>query len=202
MSEETKNNVIKSIYYDKSGFGSVQSTYQKARQKDTSIRIKDVKDWFFNNVEEIRKPKINNSFINDEAYDEYQVDLIFFGKNKDGEKADEKNKSSKNEDPPALSMIDIFSKYAVVIPMKDKTETSINQAVMEGMTKMNPNKRPNRIYCDNERGFVFGLTKLMKDLTIELYVTKHSAMVNERFNRTFKDMIWKRLKASKKPVSE
>ena len=28
------------------------------------------------------------------------------------------------------------------------------------------------------------------------------AMVNERFNRTFKNMIWKRLKASKKPVSE
>jgi hypothetical protein len=80
MSEQTKNNIIKSIYYDKSGFGSVQSTYQKARQKDASIRIKDVKDWFFNNVEEIRKPKIDNSFINDEAYDEYQVDLIFWEK--------------------------------------------------------------------------------------------------------------------------
>ena len=45
MSEETKNSIIKSIYYDKSGFGSVQSTYQKAHKKDSSVRIKDVKDF-------------------------------------------------------------------------------------------------------------------------------------------------------------
>ena len=73
---------------------------------------------------------------------------------------------------------------------------------MEGMTNMNPNKRPTVIYCDNEKGFQFPLAKLMNELGIKLYVTKHSAMVNERFNRTFKDMIWKRLKASKKPVSQ
>ncbi len=198
MSEESKNNIIKNIYFGKSGFGSVQSTYQKANQQNDNIRIKDVKDWFFKNVQEIRKPKINNSFINDEAYDEYQIDLIFFGKDKTDDKTDNK----KDVDKPALSMIDIFSKYAVVIPMASKLGPSITSAVMEGMNKMNPDKKPNRIYSDNEKGFIGPLAELAEELNIKLYVTKHSAMVNERFNRTFKDMIWKRLKASKKPISQ
>ena len=196
MSQENKYNIIKNIYFNKEGFGSIQSTYEKAHQENTNIRKKDVKDWMFQNVQEIRKPKIKNSFINDEAYDEYQIDLIFFGK-------DDKTTDGKRKDePPAMSIIDIFSKYAIVIPMKNKEGPSVTSTVMEGMNKMNPNKKPNRIYCDNERGFFGPLVELGKELNIQVYSTKHSAMVNERFNRTFKNMIWKRLKASKKPVSE
>ena len=140
-------------------------------------------------MEKTGKAGLKNSFINDEAYDEYQIDLIFFGKDED-----DKNM--------AMSIIDIFSKYAVVIPMKDKTGPTTSAAVMQGMTEMNPHKRPKRIYCDNERVFLYNLSKLMKELGIELYVTKHGAMINERFNRTFKLMIWKRFKDSKKPKTK
>ena len=185
MSEQTKDDIIKAIYKDKTGFGSIETTWKKAKERDDSITKQNVKDWFFNNVEKTGKTGLKNSFINDEAYDEYQIDLIFFGKEED-----DKNM--------AMSIIDIFSKYAVVIPMKDKTGPTTSAAVMQGMTEMNPHKRPKRIYCDNERVFLYNLSKLMKELGIELYVTKHGAMINERFNRTFKNMIWKRLKDSKK----
>ena len=189
MNERTKDDIIKSIYRDKTGFGSVTTTWKKAKEEDNSITKQNVKDWFFNNVEKTAKAGLKNSFINDEAYDEYQIDLIFFGK-----EDDDKNM--------AMSIIDIFSKYAVVIPMKDKTGPTTQSAIMQGMTQMNPHKRPKRIYCDNERVIQFDLATLMKELGIALYVTKHGAMINERFNRTFKNMIWKRLKNSNKPKTK
>ena len=97
MSEENKNAIIKDIYYDKTGFGSVQSTYQKAHKKNTSITLKDVKDWVFKNVDETRKPKGYNSYINDEAYQEYQIDLIFFGAKKDDKDIDKTTTAAKKK---------------------------------------------------------------------------------------------------------
>jgi hypothetical protein len=207
MSEDSKNRVIKSVYNDRSGFGSMMSTYRTAKEKNNSITIQNVKDWFFENVEKTGKSGINNKFINNRAYQEYQIDLIFWGKNDDDEDEDDdvkKGSTSKTEayQDVALSMIDIFSKYAVVIPMSDKKGATVNAAVLEGFKKMNPNKRPEMVYCDNDKLFQTTLVPLMKELKIPLYVTKHAAMVNERFNRTFKNMIWKRLKASGKNIKE
>ena len=51
MSERTKNDVIKSVYYGVGGFGRVQSTYEKAKQKDKTITKQNFKDWFYNNIE-------------------------------------------------------------------------------------------------------------------------------------------------------
>ena len=207
MSEDSKNRVIKSVYNDRSGFGSMMSTYRTAKEKNNSITIQNVKDWFFENVEKTGKSGINNKFINNRAYQEYQIDLIFWGKNDDDEDEDDdvkKGSTSKTGvyQDVALSMIDIFSKYAVVIPMSDRKGATVNAAVLEGFKKMNPNKRPEMVYCDNDKLFQTTLVPLMKELKIPLYVTKHAAMVNERFNRTFKNMIWKRLKASGKNIKE
>jgi hypothetical protein len=214
MSEESKNNIIKSIYNDKNGFGSMRSTHKKAKQKNNSITYKNVQDWFFWNVNNDAKSGINNRFINNRAYQEYQIDLIFFGKESKSKKdedddddddddededADEDKKAKPGEYKKlALSMIDIFSKFAVVIPMESKEGPAVSSAVLEGIKKMNPNKNPDMIYCDNDTLFRTTLVQLMRELKIHLYVTKHSAMIDERFNRTFKNMIWKRLKASGK----
>ena len=226
MSEDSKNRVIKSVYNDRSGFGSMMSTYRTAKEKNNSITIQNVKDWFFENVEKTGKSGINNKFINNRPYQEYQIDLIFFGKEKKKKDSKKKNQDDEDEDDDeddededddvkkgstskteayqdvALSMIDIFSKYAVVIPMSDKKGATVNAAALEGFKKMNPNKRPEMVYCDNDKLFQTTLVPLMKELKIPLCVTKHAAMVNERFNRTFKNMIWKRLKASGKNIKE
>ena len=205
MSEKPKDEIIRKVYYDKSGLGSIQSTYKKAQAILSFITLQDVKDWFFKNVEDNRKSGINNKFINDRAYQEYQIDLIFFGKEEEDEDEDDKPKKGKKSKAKvevykhtALSMIDIFSKFAVVIPMENKKGPTVNGAAMAGIRRMNPDKHPDTIYCDNDTLFQTSLVQLMKELKIHLYITKHSAMVNERFNRTFKDMIWKRLKASGK----
>ena len=95
-------------------------------------------------------------------------------------------------------MIDIFSKWGTVVPLKDKSADQLESAIKKGMTNVNPNKRPNVLYTDSDLNFVdkIWLPELMKKEGVHLYLTKQSPMVVERFNRTFKKMIWTRLKAS------
>jgi hypothetical protein len=154
------------------------------KRKDAKITFKDVRNWFYINIENEAKAKGYNSYINNAPYEEYQMDLIFFGKDKTGQNA-------------ALSMIDMFSKWGVVVSLESNHEENLSSAILTAMTKINPNKRPKMIYCDSDLYFVKPwLPELMKKEGIHLYITKQSPMIVERFNRTFKNMIWKRLKAS------
>ena len=36
------NNIISKIYYDKSGFGSIKTTFEDARKVDKSITLEDI----------------------------------------------------------------------------------------------------------------------------------------------------------------
>jgi len=178
-----KDDLIKDIYFSKSGYGSIASTYKKAHAGLRFITMNDVKNWFYKNVENTAKAKGYNSFINDEAYDTYQMDLIYFGKDDTGQNA-------------ALSMIDIFSKWAAVVPIKNKSAENLASAIMECMTKINPKKRPKMMYTDSDTYFIKPwVSEFFKKEGVHLYLTKQSPMVVERFNRTFKNMIWKRIKA-------
>ena len=78
MSEQSKNSIIKAVYNDKSGFGSIQTTYNQAKRKDDKITLKDVRNWIYINIENSAKAKGYNSYINNAPYDEYQMDFILF----------------------------------------------------------------------------------------------------------------------------
>ena len=43
--------LIKKIYYEPSGYGSIQETYKDAKKLDSTITIDSVRDWFERNVE-------------------------------------------------------------------------------------------------------------------------------------------------------
>ncbi len=43
--------IIKKTYYDPAGYGSIKTTYEDAKKKDNNIKLKDVQEWFKNNVE-------------------------------------------------------------------------------------------------------------------------------------------------------
>jgi hypothetical protein len=109
------------------------------------------------------------------------MDRIFFGYDK------ERNL--------ALTMIDSFSKYAVVIPYKGKDGPNTLAAIMEGVNKMNKLKKPKMLYCDKDTTFTDKiLDEFSKQEKIKVIFTTTHPMVVERFNRTFENMIWKRLK--------
>ncbi len=172
-----KNNIINNVYKDKSGFSSIQKTYQEANAKDSTITLQNVRDWFAKNVERKKQLKGYNSFINDGAHEEYQVDLAFF--------------KAKDKIEIGLVMIDIFSKYAVVIPIASKETPDVIAGMMEGFQKMGG--KPKCIYSDNEGALGSSLfDEFCENHKVKLITTRSHAWVAERFIRTLKDMINKR----------
>ena len=79
MANVNKDGIINKIYFDRSGFGSVATTYRDAKKKEPSITLDDVKAWFKNNVEQKRKQRGMNSFVAPHNSFAYQIDLFFYG---------------------------------------------------------------------------------------------------------------------------
>ena len=46
----SKNVIISKVYYDPSGYGSIQNTWEDAHENYPSIHPSDVKEWFEHNV--------------------------------------------------------------------------------------------------------------------------------------------------------
>ena len=51
MADVNKDDIINKIYFDRAGFGSIQTTYQDVKKKEPSIILNDIKEWFKNNTE-------------------------------------------------------------------------------------------------------------------------------------------------------
>ena len=185
----TKQDTISKIYYDRSGFGSVNTTYKDAKAKDSSITLNDVKEFFKNNVEQKKQLRGYNSFVAHEAYWEYQADLFFV--------AD----LEKQTYPAGLLMVDIFSKYMVVIPVKSKSEGDVASGRIEGMNKMG--KKPKILYTDNEGALNSNaIQKYLKENDILHYTTRGHSSFAERAIRTYKDMLYKRIENDEKKAKQ
>ena len=100
-----------------------------------------------------------------------------------------------------LLIIDIFSKYCVVIPIKTKKPDEVFRGTVEGFKKMGG--LPKVLYTDNEGSFSsIQMQEYMKEHDIFHIVTLSHAAFAERMIRTFKNMIYKRIGKSGKPWYE
>ena len=98
-------------------------------------------------------------------------------------------------------VIDIFSKYAWVIPLKDKIGISIVHAFQKILKESN--RKPNKIWVD--KGIEFynnSFKKWLQDNDIVMYSTnnKGKSVVPERFIRTTKNKIYKCMTSVSKNV--
>ena len=189
MSEKQK--IINDVYFDRSGFGSKATTLKDARAKDKTITMADVEEFFKKNVEEKRKPRGENSFVAPHAYFEFQLDLFFISSN------DLENQKFRI----GLVLIDIFTKYATVIPIKSKQPADVLAGLMEGLNKMD--KKPRMLYSDEE-GSLYSKTisEYLEDEKIEIHRTRGHPAFAERFIKTYKDKLFKRIEAEKKKGKE
>ena len=100
-----------------------------------------------------------------------------------------------------LCAIDLFSKYAWVIPIKDKKGVSIVD-VFEKILKES-NRKPRKIWVDKGSEFYNdSFKKWLKDNDVEMY-SKHNeveSVIAERFIRTLKKKIFKHMTAISKNV--
>ena len=93
-----------------------------------------------------------------------------------------------------LCVIDIFSKYAWVVPLKDKKRVSIVTAFQSILKQSN--RKPNKIWVD--KGYEFynaSFKKWLQDNDIVMYstYTEGKSVVAERFIRTLKSKINKHM---------
>ena len=99
-----------------------------------------------------------------------------------------------------LCAIDFFSKYAWVVPIKDKKGTSIVNAFKKIISK---EKKPNKIWVDQGNEFYNKSFKgFLKVNNIEMYSTYNEgkSVVAERFIRALKDKILNHMTAISKNV--
>ena len=91
-----------------------------------------------------------------------------------------------------LCIIDIFSKYAWVIPLKDKKGISIVNAFQKKLNESN--RKPNKIWVDKGSGFYNNsFKKWFGDNGIEMYSRNNDwkSVIAERFIKTLKNKIYK-----------
>ena len=100
-----------------------------------------------------------------------------------------------------LCVIDIFSKYAWVVPLKDKKGISIVNAFQKILKKSD--RKPNKIWVDKRSEFYNNsFKKWLKDNDIEMYSihNERKSVVAERFIRKLKTKIYKYMNSVSKNV--
>ena len=100
----------------------------------------------------------------------------------------------KTEPRYALVVIDIFSKYADVKPMKENNSESVLSALKQAFKKMG---FPMSIYSDNDGAFQSVVKDFFESEGMEHIITQTHANVAERFIRTMKNMIHDRVRFNK-----
>lgn len=190
----TKEQIISNVYYDvDTGFGSVQETLRKARQKEPTITKDDV-DKFMRAQpnKQVKKYRGSNSYTAPFARFEYQIDIMdMVSLVKEPEK-----EIPMKEDVPryALVVIDIFSKLANVVPMKNRDSPSVLSALKESFKKMG---YPMSVYSDDDGAFKSVVKQFLDGEGINQIITLTHANVAERFIRTIKNMIHDRVRLNK-----
>ena len=100
-----------------------------------------------------------------------------------------------------LCVIDLFSRYAWVIPLKNKKR----ETIVEGFQKIlnSSNRKPNKIWVDHGSEFYNNKFKsFLKENEIEMYSTFNGgkSVVAERFIKTLKNKIYKHMTTTGKNV--
>ena len=146
-------------------------------------------------AEELHKPVIEK-FNKRKVYSQFR-DNIWGVDLADTQSLSKKNKGIKY----LLCAIDLFSKYAFVVPLKDKKRISIINAFNKIIKQSN--RKPNKIWVDQGNEFynrVF--KKWLSDNDITMYSTFNEvkSVVAERFIRTLKNKLYKHTTATGKNV--
>jgi hypothetical protein len=194
----TKKETIETVYFGPDGFGSLKQITKDAQAKDDTITYEDVRDWKSKqSFGQKAKPRGSNSFIASEPYQEYQCDLFFWPKPRSSELQrtratwrGEQRIWSKTTN--ALLIVDIFTKFTQVVPLKSKSIPDVIQGMKECLKLMR--RTPKSMYMDSEGAFV---SKEMKEyfesMNIEYFFTLGHAPVAERQIRTVKELLYRRI---------
>ena len=177
---------------DKPVWGSAVNTHEndKIKQKQHPLDLAT-----HQSAEELHKPIIRK-FKKRTVYSRFR-DNIWVADLADMQLTSKLNKGFRF----LLCAIDIFSKYAWVVPLKDKKGVSIVDAFQKILDKSG--RKPNKIWVDKGSEFYNNsFKKWLKDNDIEMYSIHNEgkSVVAERFIRTLKTKIYKYMTSVSKNV--
>lgn len=186
----TLNNVLKSIYFDArhpAGFGTARQLLAAAKQDVSKVTLADVNEWLITNPTHTLHKTARHRFKRNPVFverldEQWQADLV------DMQQYSRSNKGFKY----LLTVIDILSKYAWVVPIKSKRGADVANAFKSIFEQ---GRTPIRLQTDQGKEFVNGpVRQLCADNSINFFTTKNKDIkcaVVERFNRTLKGRMFK-----------
>ena len=183
------NNLLTNLYYDLNqggSLGGVDALYRAAKEKNKKITRNQVQKWFrsqrtYTIHKPARKRFPRNRVIVGSIDALWQSDLADVQSIK-------KYNSGYNY---ILTVIDILSKFAWAIPLKDKTGSTLVKAFK---MVLKSGRKPLKVQTDQGTEFMNRLFQsFLKEQNIGFYHTFNDtkASVVERFNRTLKNKMWK-----------
>jgi hypothetical protein len=184
------DNILRAIYYDQknpASFSSSLRLYKAAKEINPNITHSIVKDWLSGEFtytlhKPLRKKFLRNPIIVEDIDQQWEADLV------DMQEFQSQNDNYKY----ILTVIDVLSKYAWVVPIKDKSAKSIVEAfkiILQG------NRKPFFIRTDQGKEFVNqNFKRFIKPKDIHHFTSKNTDIkcaIVERFNRTLKGRMFK-----------
>jgi transposase InsO family protein len=164
-------------------FGGVDGLHRVLKGRVSKRRIRE---WLSGqNTYTLHKPvrrkfERNVTFVSN-INEQFQADLVDMSK----------YKFHNNHYTFLLTCIDIFSKYAWAIPMKNKT----GKATREALEKIFADRKPKRLQTDRGKEFENSdVSKFLKEQGVPLFFAYNSEIkcsLVERFNRTIKAKLWR-----------
>ena len=188
-------NIAKNPKYDGYQRGLASISYKCFDKKSTDIGINIPLEFNEQLAKELHKPIIRK-FKKRKVYSGFK-DNIWGADLADMQLISKFNKGFKF----LLCVIDIFSKYAWIDPLKDKKGVSTADAFQKILD--DSNRKPNKIWVDKGSEFYNNsFKKWLKDNDIEMYSIHNEgkSVVAERFIRTLKTKIYKYMTSVSKNV--
>ena len=178
--------LLEKLYYNiKQGgsLGSVDALFHAAKKQNKNLTKKQVREWLkaqrvYSLHRPARKQFRRNRVMVGTKDAVWELDLI------DVQSLKQYNSNYRY----ILTCIDVLSKHAWAIPIKDKSAPTLNKAFRQVLEESG--RQPKKIHTDRGSEFVNRLFKsLLKEKNIEMYHTyntKIKASIVERFNRSLK----------------
>ena len=181
---------LEQLYYNPkspAAYAGEQALYKLAKQSSKKVKLQDVRDWLrkqqtYTLHKPIRKKFLRRKTVVAGIDTQCQADLADLSKLS---KSNEKHRY-------LLCIIDVFSKYKWVVPIKDKTGKTL---VIAFKSVLKSGRCPKSLQTDKGTEFKnkefqnFLNTKKIHFFTTENPETK--ASIVERFQRTLKTRMWK-----------
>ena len=198
-SSSSFDNLLEKIYRNinesPAAYSSLERVYQEAKRRNGNIKRSDVKKWLsnqdsFTSHRQRRKHFLRGKIITSGIDDIHQADLL------DVTRLARFNSNVRY----ILTVIDCFSRYAMVSPLKRKTGSEVAAAFKTVYTRVN--RWPKRISTDLGKEFLATEVQIFfKRNNIHWFaavgVKKNSII--ERFNRTFRRLLMTSLYGKTRP---